>query len=164
MTISQETRRKLSLALRGRKQSEESRKKNSECRKGVPLSEEHKKNIGKAHKGKFRSLEARQKMSKAHIGRTLSEEARQKISESKRGKSIAWKPHSEATIEKIRKVNSKSFRLLSPSGEIVEGSNLREFCRQNDLNPGNMCQLNQGKIKSAKGWRLPDDSSTQEAS
>ena len=99
---SEETRRKLSEAAKGKKHSEETKKKMSESHKnisdetrkkmslatsgknnpmygkpgtnlGKKFSEEHKKRIGEANKGKKRSLEARQKMSLAQKGKQPTE-------------------------------------------------------------------------------------------
>lgn len=109
---SEEWKRKISEAQKGRHLSEETRKKLSEARKGKkhgPLSEEHRRKISEAHKGLHHSEEAKQKMkgrtawnkgkkpyemteetrqklSKAFKGRYLSEDWKRKISESKKGK------------------------------------------------------------------------------
>ena len=45
-----------------------------------------------------------------------------------------------------------SFKLKSPSGEIVEGKNLREFCRNHDLNASILCGVLKGRVRSHKGW------------
>lgn len=69
--ISEETRKKLRDAGKGKHHSEESRKKISETLKG--------------RKCKPVSAETRKKMSKAHIGHRASEETRRKMSESLKG-------------------------------------------------------------------------------
>ena len=84
--LSEETKKKISEANKGRKMSEEWRRKNSEAHKGKkrePLSDEHKKKISESHKGYHHSDEARKKMSEACKGRSawnkgkhLSDEAR----------------------------------------------------------------------------------------
>ena len=73
--------------------SEETRKKMSEAKKGKKLSEEHRKKISESQKGenhpmygKHFSEETRKKMSESHKGHTVSEETRKKISEAKKGK------------------------------------------------------------------------------
>lgn len=53
----EEHRRRLSEAHKGKKQSEETKRKISEARKGKkrkPFSEEHKKHLSEAHKGKLK--------------------------------------------------------------------------------------------------------------
>ena len=82
---SEETRRKISEANKGKTLSEEARRKISEANKGKPLSEEHRRKIGEARKGKKHSEESRRKMSEAQKGKKHSEETRRKISEAQIG-------------------------------------------------------------------------------
>lgn len=66
--MSQETREKISNALKGRKASEESKKKMSEAQMGkhsISHSEETKAKISKSHKGRKFTEEHKQKISKA---------------------------------------------------------------------------------------------------
>ena len=96
--ISDETRKKMSEAKKGRTSnrkgvtlSAETRKKMSEPKKGKklkPFSEEHRKKISESLKGCTRSEETRKKISESKKGRTsprkgvtLSAETRKKISE-----------------------------------------------------------------------------------
>ena len=74
--FSEETRKKMSEAKKGKKLSEETRKKMSEAKKG-----EHNPFYGKTHNDK-----SRKKMTEAKKGHTVSEETRKKISEAKKGK------------------------------------------------------------------------------
>jgi len=77
--ISEETRRKISEALKGRKLSEETKQKISEVRKGMKFSEKHKQNISKNN-------------SRCWLGRKHSEESRRKMSGVNKGeKSCFWK-------------------------------------------------------------------------
>lgn len=75
--------------------SEEAKKKLSEMFKGRPgikLSEGTKRKISEANKGKKLSLETRRKMSEAKTGIKFSEEHRKKIGLSKEGnKNYCWK-------------------------------------------------------------------------
>lgn len=57
----------------------------------------------------------------------------------------------EAKVEKL----SKEFLLKSPTGEIIKGKNIREFCRNNNLKPGSICRVLNGKANHHKGWTLP---------
>ena len=68
---SEERKKKISKANKGRKRSEEAKRKNSESHKGKKHSEEHNKNISKAIKGKNHPM----------YGRKRSEEAIRKTSE-----------------------------------------------------------------------------------
>lgn len=112
----EESRRKRSEKLKGRKFSEETRKKMSESKKGnkhwegKTHSEETKRKISESNKGKTawnkgrpHPEETRKKLSEVQIGRTspmkgkkLSEEHRRKLSESLKGTKI-----SEETKQKI---------------------------------------------------------------
>jgi group I intron endonuclease len=80
--LSEETKKKISDAHRGKKLSEEHKKKISDAEKGRPspmrgriLSEEHKTKIGMAFRGRVSPLR----------GRTLSEEHKRKISMAEQG-------------------------------------------------------------------------------
>lgn len=90
--ISEATREKLRLGNLGKKHSEETRRKLSELLKGrkyPPLSEEAKDKIRKSKLGKPRDEATRRKLSKALLGRKNgppSEETRRKISIAKKGK------------------------------------------------------------------------------
>ena len=66
--------------------SEEYRKKMSEAKKGKTHSEDSKKKMSVAQKGKTLSEEHRRKMSEANKDKTLSEEHRRKISEAHKAK------------------------------------------------------------------------------
>jgi len=80
----------------GRKHSEETRKKLSEAVKGTnnpnygkKFSEEHRKNLSEAHTGRKVSEETRKKMSEALKGKKFSEEHRKKLSEVQKGKKLS---------------------------------------------------------------------------
>ena len=93
-TPSEETRRKLSEAGKGRipynkgvfgkRHSKETRRKISEGQKGKKFSEETKRKISEAKEGKPISRETRSKMSESKKGKKLAPETRRKISESRK--------------------------------------------------------------------------------
>ena len=103
------------------KLSEESRKKMSEARKGKTLSEEHKHKLSESHKGekngfhgKSHTEETKRKISEAHkgeksywYGKKHSEETKHKTSESHKGKMVGednpmyGKKHSEEARHKM---------------------------------------------------------------
>ena len=70
-TVTDETRRKISEAKKGK----------TSPRKGVTPSEETRKKMSEAAKGRTFSEESRRKLSESHKGKHLSEEHRRKISE-----------------------------------------------------------------------------------
>jgi len=85
-TLSEESRAKISEAGKGRIFSEETKAKISELHKGRIFSEEHKKKISEAKKGKTHSEQSRRNMSKARKGRIFSEEHKANLSKAGKGK------------------------------------------------------------------------------
>ena len=88
--FSEETRKKMSEAKKGKHPSEEARKKLSEAKKGKPspnkgkhLSEETRKKLSEAKKNM--SAETKKKMSESGKGKKMSEESKKKMSEAKKG-------------------------------------------------------------------------------
>ena len=76
----EETKRKMSEANKGKIISEETKRKMREAKKGRKLSEEHKRKIGVAIKGNIHTEETKRKMSEASKGIICSEETRKKMS------------------------------------------------------------------------------------
>lgn len=65
----EETRKRISEALRGKHHTDETRQKLSEVRKGKHHTEESKQRMSEANKGKHHTEESRQKLSEAKKGR-----------------------------------------------------------------------------------------------
>ena len=82
--ISPEQRSKLSEAGRGRKKSEETKRRLSKSLKGKSKSEEHRRKIGNVHRGKTISDEQKSKLSIALKGRVFSEEHKTKLRDAAR--------------------------------------------------------------------------------
>ena len=87
---SEETKKKMSEAKKGKHLSEETKKKMSESKKGKYLSEETKKKLSEIKSGKQLSEEHKKKISRAvskennpMYGKHLSEETKKKMSEAK---------------------------------------------------------------------------------
>ena len=139
---SEETRRKMSEAHKGKKLSEEHRRKISEAHKDKTFSEEHRRKLSennpmkrpevrrkqseakKGKKGKTLSEETRRKMSEARKGRTFSEETRRKISEAKKGKSspMKGKKRSDETKQKMSEAQRKP-EILQKKSEAWKSEN-----------------------------------------
>ena len=93
--ITEETRRNMSKAQKGKnnpmygkKFTEEHRRKLSEAHKGIPKSEEIKRNMSKAQKGKIgkkHTEESKRKISEASKGRKHTEITKRKMSEARKG-------------------------------------------------------------------------------
>lgn len=104
--FSEEHRRKISIAIKGKIISEETRRKISLSNKGRHHRKDVKEKISKKMKGIKKSKETRKNMSKAQKGlkhKHLSEETRRKMSLSRKGKKR--KPCSEETKRKISIAN-----------------------------------------------------------
>lgn len=108
---SNEHRRRLSEANRGKKHSPETRRKISESKKGEknpnyrkPRSPETRRKMSESHKGKKLTTEHRRKLSESHTGKTLSVEHRQKISEANKGQ-VPWIKGKKLSPESRRKMS-----------------------------------------------------------
>jgi len=129
---SEETRAKISEALKGKKHSEETRAKMSAANKGKKLSEETKRKISEAREGKKHSEESKRKISAAQ--KNMSEEKKlamkAKMSAARKGrkKSEAWK----AKISAAAKGRTKH-----------ECPHCHKFCTANNLAQwhGDKCKL-----------------------
>ena len=103
---------------------------------GNKVSEETKRKMSISAKNM--SEETKRRMSQSRMGRVVSVETRKKISMSNTG---ICKPHTEETKKKMSLTRQKCgtykpvkpFKIVSPSGNVVEGVNLKQFCRENNL-------------------------------
>ena len=104
--MSQETRKRISQNLTGKKHSEERNKKQSEKLKGTTKSEEFKKKISDKMKGVPKSEEHRKNLkgNKNSVGNIKSEEGRKNVSKANIGNKYA----SGKRTEEQNKRNSKS--------------------------------------------------------
>lgn len=131
--LSEETKKKLSVANKGKTRTEEQRKKISDTltgkyvgvnsqNYGKPLSKEHRQKISNALKGKLKSKETIQKLSNSlrgkytgensyWYGRKHTEESRQKMSAVQRGKTVS---------EESRKKQSASMNGKTHSEEVKQ--------------------------------------------
>ncbi len=97
---SEETRKKLSQAKKGKKHSPEHIEKIRQANLGKNPSPQTIKSVRLANTGKKHSPEHREKLRQANLGRKLSPEHREKVRQSKLGK-----PRSQKTREKLRQAN-----------------------------------------------------------
>jgi 5-methylcytosine-specific restriction endonuclease McrA len=90
--------------------SEEHKKKISQALKGKPKTEEHKRKSGQGNKGKKRSKEMIERMREVQIGKKHTEETKRKMSKSHKGeKNHLWKGGITPINKKIR--NSFEYKL-----------------------------------------------------
>jgi group I intron endonuclease len=133
--LSEETRRKISLANKG---------KNG--RIGLKLSDEHKA-----------------KMSEARKGKKLDEATKNKISKALKGGkgTMLGKNHKEESKNKIKNSNYKFiYKILTPNGDIIETKSVKEFSRNNNLNNTSLmntitkCNKKGEFIYKCKGYKI----------
>lgn len=98
--------------------------------------------------GKKHSAETKEKISQKKKGTVVSEETKQKL----RGINLGKKMSAES-IRKTAEAKSKIWYLVTPEGNPIVVKNLNEFCRQNNLDQRNMCNMYNGAYKSSKGYK-----------
>ena len=99
--ISEETKKKMSIAAKGKPKSKEAVEKMKNTKRGKPLSDKNKQGISLANKGRIVSTETREKISKANKGHKVSIETREKISKAFKGKPISEKARQSRVSRKL---------------------------------------------------------------
>ena len=123
---------------------------------GYKHSEEVRKKLSELGKGRKHSEKTIKKMSE--IAKKRTPELKKRAADARRGKGP--KRGHKHTPEHIAKM-SKPFRLIDPSGNIIEGTNLAKFARENNLTGTNLSRVMTGKSKSCKGYRkAPENEQT----
>lgn len=154
----EETRKKISEALKGMKHpmfgkhhSEESKKKISDAHKGKPghnkgkpMSEEQKKKLSFARKG----------IPSPNKGKHLSEDYKKKISDSKKGKMVGDKNpfYGKHHTEEFKKKISKKVLQFTLDGVFIREWESTMECGRNGFSQSAVCECCQGKRKSAYGF------------
>ena len=137
----------------GYKHSESARSYYSKSRRGRKFSDEARANMSKSKIG-----------NKCSAGRTYTDAERKVYSDKMIGnKNSIGKIHTSESKAKVAKKLAKSFSILDPNGVLFEGINLRSFCREHNLNAGNISHVMRGKKKSCKGWIKAPEPCTQTA-
>lgn len=99
-------------------------------------------------RGRKHTDATKEKLSKLSKNKTLSEDHKRKLLEANKNKKVG-----KETRDKMAKAKSKDFKIISPEGDIINGHNLRKFCRESDLNQAAMLRVLQGKVGQHKGYR-----------
>lgn len=107
-----------------------------------PVKESSKRNISKSMLGNKNCVGK-----KNSLGHIHSAESRIKISMGNKGKKL-----SNYTKERLSKIKSKPFKIVSPTGVVVQGARLATFCKDNNLDRRNICSVINGKRTHHKGW------------
>ncbi len=131
---------------------------------GYKFSEEYRLRRSLIMTGKKRgepSEETKEKIRKSNLGQipwnkgkrgvqTHNEKTRKKMSESHIGKKMG-----KQAIEKRTKTRCiKTYKVISPEKYEYYVNNIRKFCRENNLDSGNMYRVLNGQQKSHKGWKV----------
>ena len=123
----EETKKKIGDANRGKTRTEETKQKMSEQRKGVPKSEEHKRKIGEKSRGRSPSQETRQKLKEQSL--------------------------KEENLRKNIEAKQKVWIVITPDGEELEVVNLSDFCKERGLSRYKMYNVAAGKANHHKGYK-----------
>lgn len=132
-------------ALSGKKKvwTDERKKIMSDALKGKKLSEKHKKNISSSVKKVLSEPEMKERLSKIHKGHEVTEETRKKISE--KAKSPERLPQQQESAKKATaaaqksplsgrfetNINAKEWVIMDPTGKTYKFTNLRNWIRNN---------------------------------
>ena len=126
--------------FKGKKHTEETKELMSLVRKGKPLglkTEEHKKKISNSLSGK----------NHFYYGKKRPEHS---LKTSGVNNPFYGKKHDESFIDKM----SKIWNFKTPQGEEITIKNLNQFCRENNLNAGNMKMVHNKKRRHHKGYTI----------
>lgn len=100
------------------------------------------------------------------FGKIVSDETRKKISDANVGK-VAWNTGlsmSDKTKAKLSAsktgvqcdARKKNYTFISPEGNIVNIFGIAKWCKENNMNAGNMVAVSKGRLKSYRGWKMKD--------
>lgn len=152
--VSEDTKKKISIARRGVKLSEETKRKMSNFWRGKPrpylkgkhLSEETRRKISKANKGKHPTEETRMKLSESHKGKRFSEDIRKTMSQTAKrngfGKWMKGKHRSGETKRKISEFRKGKHLSKETKQKLSEG-------KKGDKNP---CWKNGISVRNPKEY------------
>lgn len=99
----------------------------------------------------------------APSGNTFSKESIKKMSDAKKGKkpkeyyvelaklNVGWS-QTNYQKQRARETFECSWVVTNPKGESFNIVNLRKYCKENNLDQGNMVKVSQGLAKQHKGW------------
>jgi group I intron endonuclease len=124
---------------------------------------------GEGTPGLFVSEETKQKMREAHLGdknffygKTHDEETRKRMSTKAKTRQIRYgfnapnfgKTRSNEINEQVRQKVSKQWTIIQPDGTRILVTNLKKFCKDNNLCYIRMLEITAGKQKFHKGYSI----------
>ena len=98
------------------------------------------KNRIPGHTGKKHSEESKELMRMAMKGRKLTEEHKKKIT-----KGLMGHVQPQSQKDKVAEKLSREYIITDPQGNTHHIKNLNKFCRENNLDQGNMTRVSNGK-------------------
>ena len=129
-----------------------------------PVTTETREKLRLSHIGKKQSPETIAKRSAAMKGKLVghipSAETKRKMSIARKGfpSPMRGKKHTPESIQKMINSHVKNYTFVSPCSEKINVLNLKQFCKSNALNYGNMSSVATGHRKSCQGWTLSESS------
>ena len=148
-----ERKRKISEANKGRVASKETRKKMSDSCKGRDMTIQVEA-MAKATRGRKRSKKEIQSTIETWTGRKHKAESIRKMSISASNRIVSEQTKIKIS-ESIRATyGDTACSFVSPDGVVFETDNLKGFCRKNGLSSPHMYNVRSGKAASHKGWTL----------
>jgi hypothetical protein len=99
--------------------------------------------------GKNHTEESNEKNRQAHLGKKLSPETIEKIRNAGLGRK-----QTDYQKQRAREANEKTWRIITPEGEEVIITNLRQYSLERGLDPGNMMHVAAGRQKQHKGYKV----------
>ena len=153
-TRTEETRNKISQAIKGKTHTEDTRNKISQANKGRTRTEETRNKISQALRGekhpfygRTHTADSKKKMSQAKKGIPRTEEHRNKISQALKGKT-----HSESTRNKMSQAHGGKPFVAIKDGKVKIFTSQAECGRVLGLYHSSINQCLKGKLKTTGGY------------
>lgn len=136
-TVSEETRRKLSLAGKGRTHSDATKRKMSDALMG------NTRWLGKHH-----TDDTKNKMSKAQKGKIISERQRLLLSRANKNKIFSTEHR-----KNISQGNKKIYIIIDNDNNLLIFKGLHEFCKSKKLRQSSVSDLISGRVSVYRGYK-----------
>lgn len=119
----------------------------AKSKRGIKRTPEFCKNLSEFRKTFRYSEESKRKMSLAKLGKKNSPEH---IEKSRLGQ--LGKKQTEYQKLRAKECLERLWLITKPNGDCIEIKNLNQFCKDNNLDQGNMVKVSKGILKQHKGY------------
>lgn len=110
-----------------------------------------KKHQNESHRGMKRDPSVGRNISAAKIGKPWNVSTEE--IETRRQKWLTNNPNNDPILRQRKiEAQSKLWLVTNPEGEKFTIRNMAQFCRDNNLHPGNMTSVAKGNLKQYRGW------------